>query len=178
MSQWNKILISGSDAQLKSIFVDNTAKIKGATHALSISASSFISASTLDVDGRTIIGQLTSSDTHIGGDVHVGFAPGGSPLLSVHDGSNNDAKFIVVDNSTGKLHLTASGGGGGAGSGIFILSSSQVLADGSNTHEFFGNPDADADEANLWSCWFTLFCSRKSCNQWCYKNYRRYNSLR
>ena len=113
MSQWNKILISGSDAQLKSIFVDNTAKIKGATHALSISASSFISASTLDVDGRTIIGQLTSSDTHIGGDVHVGFAPGGSPLLSVHDGSNNDAKFIVVDNLTGKLHLTASGGGGG-----------------------------------------------------------------
>ena len=113
MSQWNKILISGSDAQLKSIFVDNTAKIKGATHALSISASSFISASTLDVDGRTIIGQLTSSDTHIGGNVHVGFHPGGSPLLPVHDGSNNDAKFIVVDNLTGKLHLTASGGGGG-----------------------------------------------------------------
>ena len=148
MAEWKKVLVSGSDAQLKSIFVDNTAKIKGATHAFTISASGFISASTLDIDDRAIIGKLTSSNTHIGGDVHVGFAPGGASLLSNHDGSSdNTAKFIVVDNSTGKLHLTASGGGGGAGSGIFILSSSQVLADGSNTHEFFGNPDADADEA-------------------------------
>ena len=148
MAEWKKVLVSGSDAQLKSIIVDNTAKIKGATHAFTISASGFISASTLDIDDRAIIGKLTSSNTHIGGDVHVGFHPGGTLLLPVHDGSNNnDAKFIVVDNTTGKLHLTASGGGGGAGSGIFILSSSQVLGDGSNTHEFFGNSDADADEA-------------------------------
>ena len=147
MAEWKKVLVSGSDAQLRSIIVDNTAKIKGATHAFTISASGFISASTLDIDDRAIIGKLTSSNTHIGGDVHVGFA-NGSSLLPDHDGSSDGtAKFIVVDDLTGKLHLTASGGGGGAGSGIFILSSSQVLEDGSNTHEFFGISDADAAEA-------------------------------